>query len=863
MKLATRYLFPRVSIAKLALLAALLVPPLLAGISPAVAQCAPTSGPGNDVSVCNSGSSGPLTDLSGNNTLTFAPGGSGEINGNVTFGAGNDRIEMHSGAINGDVNQGDGANTFIISAGAVNGDVVQGGGVDSFQMTGGLIESLSQGGSLDTFFMSGGRIVGLFFAGDDVTITGGRIGDVNLEQANNVMRMSGGIIDQNVRAVQGNDRLELSGGVINGFVNLGNGSDTVIVTGGSIGGDVITFGANPALHGNNVVSISGGSIGGSVLTGDGSDTFTWQSAGTIGGSVQLGAGQDTATLRNLTESTLSSVAVIDGGSGVDVNSGLGTDSLIFDATSASAVSRYTNWENVSLTNGSAFTLDGEFVLGDAITQTGTFNIDSSSTLFAGAAGSAISPFAAGQLATLTNSGTIDLTNAAGPASAFTVNGNYIGNGGRLLLETQLGSDGSPSDKLVISAGTASGTTGIVVTNVGGTGAQTVANGILLVETTNGGATQAGAFALSERVAAGAYEYLLFRGGVTTGSEQNWYLRSTLVFPPDPSPSAPPPPAPIPLYRPEVPINAALPPLAHEVAMATLGTFHERRGEQSDATGKNPFAPTWGRVFGERSDLGWSGAIAPSFDGNLFGIQTGVDLLGFDRDNGHRDRAGLFFAYARMSGDIRGFSVGIPDNRAGNAALEGTSLGTYWTHIGPGNGYLDGVAMVTWFSSNTDASGIDGADPNGTGVTLSLEGGYPIVLIGGWRLEPQAQIVWRRIDLESTRDSFSVITFDEDDGVTGRLGFRLQGSSIPAGATLIAPYFKANIWHDFGGDDTVAFDADGFTTKRGGTSLELGAGFNAAISRSTTLHASGSYVTDIGGDVDREGVEGTLGLQVKW
>ncbi|AJA09959.1 hypothetical protein SKP52_15400 [Sphingopyxis fribergensis] len=46
----------------------------------------------------------------------------------------------------------------------------------------------------------------------------------------------------------------------------------------------------------------------------------------------------------------------------------------------------------------------------------------------------------------------------------------------------------------------------------------------------------------------AYEYFLFRGGTTTGTAENWYLRSTL---PPPPPENPPPlqPGPAPRRRP--------------------------------------------------------------------------------------------------------------------------------------------------------------------------------------------------------------------------------------------------------------------------------------------------------------------------
>ena len=61
-------------------------------------------------------------------------------------------------------------------------------------------------------------------------------------------------------------------------------------------------------------------------------------------------------------------------------------------------------------------------------------------------------------------------------------------GSTLALNTFLAGDDSPSDRLVINGGTATGNTGIVVTNAGGPGAVTAGDGILVVDTTNGGTT---------------------------------------------------------------------------------------------------------------------------------------------------------------------------------------------------------------------------------------------------------------------------------------------------------------------------------------------------------------------------------------
>ncbi|MFP3340519.1 autotransporter outer membrane beta-barrel domain-containing protein, partial [Micrococcus sp. SIMBA_131] len=71
---------------------------------------------------------------------------------------------------------------------------------------------------------------------------------------------------------------------------------------------------------------------------------------------------------------------------------------------------------------------------------------------------------------------------------FTITGDYFGDGGNLSLNTVLGDDASPSDKLVIAEGTATGSTGIFIVNLGGSGGATVQDGIMVVEATGGGTT---------------------------------------------------------------------------------------------------------------------------------------------------------------------------------------------------------------------------------------------------------------------------------------------------------------------------------------------------------------------------------------
>lgn len=752
-------------------------------------------------------------------------------------GGGNDSVTITGGTITADpgnidtnpaigalsIQQEDGRDRLEISAGTVAGAVNQGSGIDTFIMSGGEIAALNQASDLDVAQISGGRIVGLFFAGDDVTMTGGRIGTVDLEQANNILRMSGGTIDLDVLAQQHNDTLILSGGSIGGTVNFRNGTNSFTITGGSIGGN--------------------------VQSGTGTDSFVWDGGGTITGSVTLGEGNDTAALRNLIDSTIGGT-VLDGQ--------LGTDTLTFDATTATwTPARFLNWENVDLTNSTALTAAGDIVVGDAGTLGGAMVIDGSSRLLAGNGVQAIfRAFDPAGAATLSNAGAIDLTNGgSGAADTFTVNGQYAGNGGRIILDTVLGDDASDSDTLILADAPATGTTGLEIRNLGGPGALTTADGILVVDE-QGGASAGTAFHLVEPVAAGAFDYLLFQGNAAGDETNNWYLRSQLIDTgPDPEPA-------IPLYRPEVAIQSAVAPLARELASVTLGTFHERRGEQALFRDGQEGSRFWMRSFAQYLNMSWQGTVDPSFEGSAFGFQAGADFYRDKSADGGITAIGLFGGYGRINGDVEGFAQAIDDFEAGKAPIDGYSLGANVVHVGPSGWYLDGVVMGTLFDGRPNSDRGISADLDGTAITASLEAGMPIALGEGIALEPQAQVIWQHLDLDDSEDDFAEISYDTPDIFTGRIGARLTGTFASDAGTEWQPYLKANLWYSPSKTDEVSFDADEVKTKIGTTAVEVGGGVVVAISDSVRLFGTGDYLFDVGGQ-EKEAVEGNLGLQLAW
>jgi autotransporter family porin len=144
-------------------------------------------------------------------------------------------------------------------------------------------------------------------------------------------------------------------------------------------------------------------------------------------------------------------------------------------------------------------------------------------------------------------------------------------------------------------------------------------------------------------------------------------------------------------------------------------------------------------------------------------------------------------------------------------------------------------MGSWFSGDATSLRDVGIDIDGTGITASLEGGYPVALSQSWTLEPQAQLIWQHLYLDDQSDTFSTVSFDDDDGVTGRLGFRPQGK-YETSSGLFQPYVKANIWHDFSGTDAVLFGPDAITTENESTSLELGGGITHDFTKNISTFA---------------------------
>ncbi|MGY3618842.1 autotransporter outer membrane beta-barrel domain-containing protein [Bradyrhizobium sp. USDA 10063] len=452
--------------------------------------------------------------------------------------------------------------------------------------------------------------------------------------------------------------------------------------------------------------------------------------------------------------------------------------------------------------------------------------------------------------------------------------NYLGIGGVIGLNTYLGNDASPSDRLVINGGNASGNSPLSIRNTVGAGALTVANGILVVDTLNGGTTAPGTFSLAGPVVAGPYEYTLHRSSVDASNPQAWYLRSTLDCTLDPSnPACAPGPTPEPPnFRRETSLYAAIPSMALLYGRTLLDTLHERVGDEEDLRNRprlNDVASgAWGRVIGQHGNhdgdpLGVFGS-GPKFNYDIGAFQGGQDFLRRDGANGSRDHAGLYTAIGLLTGGVSH----VNRTFAGNDRLNAYSLGGYWTHFGAPGWYVDAILQGTWY----DAKGISGRLPtlttNGWGFAGSLEAGYPIKLGGGFIVEPQAQIVYQTVSLDDGNDTAASVQFRNVESLAARIGARiartwsLDDSSQPRSITA---WIRPSLWNEFRGTPRTLFSsADGpvpFQSNIGGTWFELNAGMNAQITRATSLFANVGY--QVSTNADTTTYSGKVGMRMAW
>lgn len=378
----------------------------------------------------------------------------------------------------------------------------------------------------------------------------------------------------------------------------------------------------------------------------------------------------------------------------------------------------------------------------------------------------------GSVGNVVNSGVV-APGYGGAMGVLTVQGNYVGAGGRLEIATVLGNDSSPTSRLVINGAT-SGTTSVDVINRGGLGAQTV-EGIRIIAVagaSNGNFVLNGNYVFQGAPAliAGAYAYRLYQGGVSTPTDGDWYLRSALTDPGTPGGPGGRPNTP--LYQPGVPIYEVY--AANLQALNTVPTLQQRVGNRTWGPGASEGNGIWGRTEGTHGrfvgDVSTTG-LSQSID--TWKMQAGADRVLVDSDTGGRLVAGVNVFYGQANSKI-GSIFGD-----GSVMTNGYGLAATLTWYGLSGFYVDGQAQVGRYSSNLNSElrGTLARDNGGSGEAFSIEAGRRISVSAALGITPQFQITYSNVRFDRFVDAAgAAISADNNASLKTRWGLALDHQS---------------------------------------------------------------------------------------
>jgi len=601
--------------------------------------------------------------------------------------------------------------------------------------------------------------------------------------------------------------------------NFGTGSTTVT-----------TVGATNATTGNGIFALTNG---GAVTVNAGAVTSTGNTAIIAQQTNAAGAGAVNVTAGNVSGTTgifLNNVGT--GTSTINVNGSItGTAGPSINADGHAVV---VNIAGSGTVNGFINLTDNA----DTVNNNGVFRATGTSDFGLGADlfNNANTIFALGGatsfigLETLSNSGTISLSDGTAN-DTLTVSGNYVGTGGTLVLDTVLGNDASLTDRFVV-AGNTSGSTGIVVNNAGGLGAQTTGDGIMVVDVA--GVSAANAFSLNNTVVAGAFNYTLFQNGIVNPADGDWYLRSTA--------------------RGIVSPAMVIPDMGNKASLSLLGSLQERlgqRGTEMDEDG------AWVRVTGSAGSQTHESSIG-NFTGrnDIFSIQAGADI--HTTENGTR-----FGAFAAKTQSITHmFDLSIdPDLEAGRAKVDGYAVGGYATHYGDSY-YWDAVLQYAWLNAEA-RGGSDRFETDSKNWLASFEYGRSFKFGDNNAIEPQAQIIVGKGSTDDASDGFTTYNYNDENVLVGRLGVRWTHAKDQGTVKgSFVPYAKFNVLHNFGDDSSLTISPITITTERNDTWAEVGFGFSLLTQNNWSVFMQYDYERGMG-DSDLENHTGTIGLRRSW
>ena len=466
-----------------------------------------------------------------------------------------------------------------------------------------------------------------------------------------------------------------------------------------------------------------------------------------------------------------------------------------------------------------------------------------------------------------NNGEITLANGS-YEDKLTVEGNYTANNGVLKVNTHWDSNDANNGKsdLLEITGNAEGTTKVVSLKADGTEnmidgtigsiAADLAKNSTAVVRVQGESNLKNFTGIAKTTGAGELQLASKKVGNTT--EYFWTVVST-------NKDA--------IYTASVPAYTLIPNLNLEVGYETVGTLHQRRGENQALSWEKSQANNqiWGRIIGKHIAL--DGKKRLNLSANLAGFQFGHDFDISSSENGGKRLTGGYVGYTHANSkfydEYRAENgVVIDDKYTGKAKTENLHVGVTHTRYSEDGSYIDFVGQLSWMQNKYNS--LDSKAKNhGLGVALSGEVGRPFVLSkektnngDSWIIEPQAQLIYQYLGLNSFTDDMRSVHQDKQHNLRSRIGVRFAYNNLTDHEKVRTLYFTTNVWHNFRNTSASNIGEDNVTEKLAKTWGEVGLGAQFATSSNTHIYADARYEQSLSG-TKHQGYKGSIGIKYSW
>ena len=505
----------------------------------------------------------------------------------------------------------------------------------------------------------------------------------------------------------------------------------------------------------------------------------------------------------------SDIIITDDSSGIIVNDGVGTinfDTVNFETTTTLLEAR--NLGNAIL-NAIDSNMQGQVIT--AASAVSTLNLDNSIWQILNSSN-------------VTNlnmdPSTVDLrSQTAGTYNTLTVgNLTATGDGNVIQMNTYLGSDGSPSDLLVIT-NSSSGNFLLDITNTGGPGGVT-GTGIQVVDNQTGsiGAIFGLKYGILE---SGAYQYDLFQeDGDGGGDLYSWYLRNVG-------------------FGNTMNCLINVPDVSMSVARAGMSSLNSRLGELR-ADDCRSSQGLWIRNHNKFMTVEHNTKSKMQ----VIGVEVGYDHR-IDMDAPNRVYVGVMAGYTAVD------SI-VTDNTALGKDGEGNgyapSVGVYATWLGTNGYYVDAAVRTFWSNLDMKTYTTSGQavkfSTNNQVTSVSLETGrkirYFVDRYSSVVFEPKLGLLFTYGTGDDLNVNGSLFKYDATTSFITRLAM-LVGYQTPIGRdTVLEPYIELGLFREWAGETKITYAGTSYIADSSGLGYDVSLGVNAYIGRHTSIFGAIGY-----------------------